>query len=369
MKKRNSGRRIILASFILLICLPWLLWLLPGSVLPSENHENRRLADMPKLRPGTYRRFASDFSDYLNDSMPFRNELVALNSGIDYYLFRTSPTSKVLLGKDGWLFYNNPGDGFSLDDYQGNNLLTEEELARIAENCVRQRDTLASLGKPFLIFIAPNKERVYSEYMPSWCGEPAEHYRALQVYSYLTEHTDLRVLYAYDELMRAKSLVGEPLFYRTDTHWNAVGAYVGSRLLLRELGIALPGIESGQIGVLAQGGHTGDLANLMNLGSRLSSGDPEYLVSGYPTHRLSEPDGDILTDFDCTAADADERKLYVLRDSFAIAMYPYLASQFRESSFRHYSHDLHEDLLEKDPDIVVLEIVERKLDSLATFSV
>lgn len=368
MNRKKNGPRIILAAFIVLICLPWPLWLLLGGALDTASHENRRPAPRPRLTLDSYVHFASDFTAYVNDAMPFRNSLIALNNGIDYFLYRTSSNENVIIGKDGWLFYGKTSDGDPLASYQGRDLLSEAELEQMAEHCLQQRDRLAARGKEFILLIVPNKERVYSEYMPEWLGAPAENCRALQVYRYLSQNTDLRVLYAYDELMRARESFPENLYYKTDTHWNALGGYVGSRMLLRELGIELPAIGSGQIS-LEKKPYSGDLAGLLNLRSQLESSDAEYTVSGYPTNHFEGPEGDILTTFDCRAETGDPRKLYVLRDSFAISMAPFLGSQFQESCFRHYEFDHREDFLARDPDVVVLEVVERKLDWLSVFSI
>lgn len=59
-------------------------------------------------------------------------------------------------------------------------------------------------GKEFVIFIAPNKERIYYEYMPAQYGLPADNYGALQIYNYLKSNTDLKVVYPYAEIMDAK---------------------------------------------------------------------------------------------------------------------------------------------------------------------
>ena len=363
------GPRIIFGSFVFLICLPWFFWFFLEEIVDTTNYENRIHASRPRLTLGTYMHFASDYTNYMNDSIPFRNSLVTLNNAIDYFIYNTSSDTDVIIGKDNWLFYGTTGDGNPMSCYLGKDLLSEEELAQIAENCVRQRDYLVSLGKEFVIYIAPNKERIYSEYMPDWYGAPAENYRALQVYRYLSRNTDLHVVYAYDELMKTKELLSEDLYYKTDTHWNAIGGYVGSRLLLHELGVELPSIDSDQINILHENQHSGDLAGMLNLSNQLESVDPEYSVVGYPTNHFERLDGDILTAFDCKASYAEPRKLYMLRDSFAIAMYPYLGSQFSETFFRHYDSDVHDDFLAHDPDVVVMEVVERKLDALATFSI
>lgn len=66
---------------------------------------------------------------------------------------------------------------------------------------------------------------------------------------------------------------------------------------------------------------------------------------------------------------ANERSLFMIRDSFGEGMFPYLSSQFNESSFVHVSNYSPEMISKYDPDIVVLEMVERYTDYSKFFTV
>ncbi|MBQ9252023.1 MAG: hypothetical protein IJ188_05255 [Clostridia bacterium] len=368
MKEKKIGRILLLAAFLLIICFLWGIWGLAKNYVDTENHENRPLAQRPALSLADYAAFPAKFSDYFNDHLPFRNQLITLHTGIDYFCFHRSANTRVIAGKGRWLFYDAPVDGDAIACYQGTNLYSPEELQALAENCLRQRDFLQAQGKEFLILIAPNKERVYSEYMPEQYGPPAIEYRALQVYQYLREHTDLRVVYPYGEIMTARQKLPQNLYYRTDTHWNALGAYIAARALGKELGIDLPEITSEEISISQKGPWAGDLAQMLNLGRLLQGYDEEYILTGYEDHQMETLRWTETEDDAFRATGADARKLFVLRDSFAKAMAPYLASQFSESYFIHKDIFSAEDLAAQDPDIVVYETVERYLDGLRTFS-
>ena len=368
MKEKKWGPRIILAAFVVLICLYWVLWFFLREYADTTNHENRPLAAMPELSPEHYREIPKEFDSYFNDRLPFRNELVTLNNAIDFFVFRKSTNPRVAIGSDDWLFYCDEGDGNPIGCYQGTNLFTEEDLSLIAENLVQERDWLASLGKEFILFIAPNKERVYAEYMPERYGAPAGQYRALQLVDYLRKQTDLRVVYPYEDLLHTKASVPENIYFKTDTHWNAVGAYTGSRALLQELNIEMPSPDSGQITIASGGNTAGDLASFLGLSGQLLHTDSDWTVHGYPTNGYEMLQNDFGGAILCAAPDADPRTLYVVRDSFCSAMIPYLGSQFRESCFRHIGSYSHEDFVSRDPDVVVYETVERYLDRLADFS-
>lgn len=369
MKKKDTGAKIILAVFVIVICLAWFWWLLFARFMDTENHEKRRLAELPHLSRAGYTTFSKDLTAYIDDRLPFRNNMITLNNEIDHYVFNRSANTVVIKGKEDWFFYNPGGREDTIADYQGTDLLSEEELRQIADNCVRQRDILAAQGREFVIFIAPNKERIYPEYMPDFYGEPAERHAAGQICDYLKANTDLHVVYPYDELMQAKARVEENIYYRTDTHWNYIGAYAGTSALLRELGIGMPAVDDPAVSIRDEGPTSGDLAEMLNMSKQLYGTDREYALRGYDEHacRKEKGNGRDLTRY--RASGADPRSLYLVRDSFGTHMLPYIGSQFAESTMRRGQKAAGKDIAAYDPDIVVLETVERRVRKLGTFSV
>jgi len=361
MKKR--GLIILLVVFVFVVCLSQpLCGLLEGVI--ETNHENRTLASKPDFTIENMDTFIEDYNRFANDHMLLRNNLVTLNNYLDYYIFQQAANTNVILGKNNWLFYANANDGDPIGSYKGANLYTEEELAAIADNCAKQKEYMDSLGKEFVIFIAPNKERVYSEYLPDMYGDPSEQYRALQIVNYLRKNTSVKVIYPYEELVQAKALLDTDIYFKTDTHWNSVGAYVGTRVLLHELGIDLPAIE--QVDIAQTGPISGDLQGMIGLAG-FDFGDSYYSVSGYDTHGFEYLEYDFAGNIKCKS-DSDPRRIYVVRDSFGSAMVEIIGSQFSESCFRHFESRPYSDLLSFDPDIVVYETVERYSFMLGSFS-
>jgi hypothetical protein len=369
MEEKKIGRIIILCAFIIIICSSKGIWFFAQKFMDSTNHENRKMAAQPSLTLDNYSTFANEYTKYFNDNLQFRNNLISLNSGIDYFCFKRSSSDYVIAGKDKWLFYNRKDDGDPIGCYQGTNLYTEQELENIADNCIKQRDFLASKGKEFVVFIAPNKERIYSEYMPEKFGKPAENYGALQIYNYLTDHTDLRVVYPYNDLIEAKNKVNENIYYKTDTHWNYIGGYIGAAALLSELGIEMPKVYSNEITINSEGEPSGDLAGMLNLSKQLSSVDTEYVVEGYDKNNCENIEWTFSGMVRYHASDADPRCIYVIRDSFSTHMALYIGSQFSDSYLRHNESYSYDELEACNPDIVVYEVAERYVDKLAAFSV
>ena len=371
MKKRKTAPALIYGAFIC-ICLSWFIWIGFRSFADVKNNENRAMAPRPSMPTLTgLDEFFDECESYINDRIPFRNYLVTIDSAIDYFIFKRSSNESVILGKDGWLFYKSTSgeDNDPIDDYQGRCLLTQQELKEIADNCVAQRDLLAQSGREFVIFIAPNKERIYSEHMPDRYGAPADTYRVMQMVSYLRENTDLRVVYPYEELMQAKDSSEYDIYFKTDTHWNSLGGYIGAAALLKELGIEMNKINDKSLQITSSRASTGDLARMLGLESILAGQDSEITVGIPNSHNLKLIQDDFYGLTKLSAEDADPRRIYLIRDSFATHMSMFISSQFNESYYRHQMFYSYDDITDIDPDIVVFECVERNAYELSTFRV
>ena len=362
---RKTGKWGFLALFVALLCLPHFWWYAFGGLFDSADVENRERASFPELTAQAYPAFAKDFEAYYNDNLPFRSALIALNSAVNRSLFRVSADDRVILGEDDWLFYGTAGDGNPIGDYQGAHLWSDRQLRDTADRLIAIRDELAEQGVAFAVFIAPNKERVYSEYLPERYGAPADAYPARQLVSFLRENTDLRVVYPYDEIMEAKDALGGALLYhKADTHWNLLGGYVGARALLSELGIALPAVTDESLSVVPVANASCDLANMLGLGRMFVSRETDYAISGYDRHGVVNEQWDPAIVY---RSDADTGRLLVVRDSFCSAMAEVLGSQFASSRMIHVLDYRYEDYLAYQPDVFVLEVVERYLFRLSSF--
>ena len=371
MKKALQQYYIVLMAG--LIVLPVLLFALFGRFLDTQNYENRTLAQMPSLTGEervSIEEYPSAFEEWFNENLPFRNQLITLNGLFDYYVLKTSSSKSVIVGKEGWLFYKGAqvNDEDPVSDYNGSNLFTQEELETIRTNMVTARDELAAQGKEFIIFIAPNKERVYSEYMPGSYGEMAEHGRMRQVIDYLQETTDLQVVCPYDTLMEyKKNHPDTPVYYRFDTHWNYLGAYIGARELNFAFGYFLPGPDdtTWEYGDAP----SGDLARLIHLEKILKDPDAFY-VKDYTNYAMTEDVNALGNEFRFhnIYESGDPRKLFIIGDSFSAVMAKFACCQFNDSYVNFYYNYNHMMLLQENPDIVVYETVERYMKNMLDFS-
>ena len=362
--REDIRQKIWIVTFFVVICGAHLIWFAMKDRFGGENYENRTAAERPSFSFAQAEEFPAAYEAYYNDHLPFRDQLIRLGSGIEYYIFKGSSNQNVIRGREEWLFYNSSLDDNPIEAYKGMALFTEEELARIADNLTHTQTVLAAQGTEFVLFIAPNKERIYAEHMPAYYGAPAENYRAKQLTEYLRENTDIRVVYPYEELMEAKEQSPRRLYYRLDTHWNYIGAYVGCAALAKELGVSMP--ELSGLTVTETEPTICDLADMINLRALLNT-DPDYVLSGYDQHGLVTDRHELTGVYAYHCTGADPRKLFMVRDSFADAMDDFLASQFDKSVMVHYSSYSHEQALAENADIYVYETVERRVGELLKF--
>ena len=369
MKKSTIYTYIIL--FLIICIMPTPIYSLLKDNIDKNNYENRVEAEAPNFNLSTIKTYPSEYESYFNDRVPFRSQLIETNSIINFYIFKQSPVSRVILGKSGWLFYNPNGtDEDPIADYTGTNYLTKSELSEYATNLISVRDKLLSQGKEFVIMVAPNKATIYGEEYLGGTYKKADKTKADLLVDFLKENTDLNIIYPKDKLLAAKKeLPNEIIYHKTDTHWNSLGAYIGTKSLLSAVNITLPDLDKLDIVESIRG--SGDLANMSALSKYLEP-DTDYEIKNYGkdiTVNQTFPVENKNKIMHFTTTGQDERSLLLVHDSFAESMIPYLNKQFNNLHTVHRNDYSAEYLAQVDADILVLEVVERYLFNLLSFKV
>lgn len=362
--------KAFVAAFVLLLIMPSIIFSFLGNHLDKTNYEQRQKAEKPVLTKESLKDYPRAFEAYYNDNMAFRTQMIEINSLLNYHLFKDVPGSKVIIGKDGWLFYNPHGtDGNPIADFTGKNLYTQAQLQEMADNLLSVRDSLLAQGKEFIIYIAPNKECIYGEdFLPFNYAKSETDTTADQVVRYLQENTDLTIVYPKAALQSAIETYPEYSFYhKTDTHWNALGSYIGANELLKELNIPMPDLDS--VKITQDGKIAGDLAKMMSLSKHMQY-DSNYTVTGYAKENQVSAAmlGERENILSYSTTGMFPQSLFVIHDSFAEAMIPYLSSQVNNNVFVHYLTYTPDLLAQFPSDIVVLQTVERYIFQLFDFT-
>jgi alginate O-acetyltransferase complex protein AlgJ len=183
--------------------------------------------------PPTWYKYAS--KTYFDTHFSFRGLLTRLHAWLKVRVFGVSSSTSVTLGKDGWLFY--AGEQI-VDDYRRIHPFTVPQLEQWTRLLKARHDWLRDRGIPYVVFVAPNPQTLYPEYMPDAIVRSNGPSRLDQLVSYAGAHGDVDILDLRPGLIAAKRR--ERVYYKTDTHWNQLGGFVAYRELAEWLGKQFP---------------------------------------------------------------------------------------------------------------------------------
>jgi hypothetical protein len=215
-------QRITIVVFMAMLALP-----LIATIGGVENSRSTTLFEPEPslswdLRPRRIIKNLHKLHDSYNAHFAFRDRLIQLHARMKLDVFGVSSSSNVTVGRNGWLFY--AGEQI-VPDYQRVRPFTQGELAQWAAFLTHRQQWLAARGIPFLFVIVPNPQTIYPEQMPSTMWRAPNPSRMEQLIPYLREHTSVDLLDLRAPLAAAKA--HELIVYRTDTHWNQLGGFVG----------------------------------------------------------------------------------------------------------------------------------------------
>lgn len=355
--------RTLIAVFFLLLAGPVTVFPLVRGFIDTENHENRKLAEFSDVINAPIKKMPLYFQEYFSDHLPFKNQLMTLNSLVSITLFNTTADPRVMVGRDNWLFFNNIGLDNPIDDVTGISVFTGDELAQIAASARRQQSVLEAKGIDFYLMIAPNKENIYAEYLPDYVLERVAEKSRVDILAEYLMGADINFVYPKDDILAAKN-EGYQLYYKYDTHWNGLGAYLAAKDLFDLIG--LPAAELGETDISQSYPAPVDLADSAAIAA-FCRDDAMYAPAGFGAGVAFEQE-DVspgITRF--TSSAADRRTMVVVGDSYSDALAPYLYLTFGEViviNRNRTAYSLEEIIKTYSPDITVLEMVERAGESL-----
>jgi hypothetical protein len=338
--------------------------LITMEILPSQatsSDEYRTLAPMPSW-PLTVRalaEFPSGFGLYFNDHFGFRRPLIRVQALVKVRWLGESVSPQVIVGKDGWLFFNANYEQ-SLSQSGSDRLFTSEQLARWQQALEVRHDWLAQRGIRYLFVIAPEKQSIYPEYLPA--GTPSHQKSRLdQLVTYLKENSQLEILDLRPPLLEAKRT--RRVYLKTDTHWNTMGALVACQAIVRKLANDFPEMKPLQESDCVTSTitfSTGDLGRMLGLSGSfveevedLQLRDPGFVVqtepNGTPPTRVSNH------------RDHHLPRLLAFCDSFSGRLSQFLSQYFSRAVYRRQFYFDPGQVELEQPQVVMQEIVERYL--------
>lgn len=314
---------------------------------PFSEAENRVLEQRPPFSPHALLSgsFSSDYESYTSDQFAFRDGWVGAKTDADRALGKKD-SNGVYLGKDGYL----------IQQYTSPSAADLEDRVRAIEAFDSATPELRKY-----VLLAPTAAALLRDKLPAYA--PVGDERAdLERFRRLLPQ-DIRFVDAYPALDAERE---QPLFYKTDHHWTTKGAYYAYRELCKQMGL-LPQAEQTFDIRQATDRFYGSLYSKsgfrhpepdridLYLPKKESKIEVTYVDEGRTTNSLYEPDNlrkkDKYTVFldgnhplIRIAADGPaDKKLLVVKDSYANSLTPFLTKHFGEIDvvdLRYYDESL-----------------------------
>ena len=324
---------------------------------PVALTENRVLAPPPQLPTDfpSMHTFFQKLNDYLQDSFPLRGQAIA---GLNFvrYLAGYSSLSKVVVGKDGWLFYD---DGSHMVQGRGTLRYHPDVLAEWMRGLQQRLDYARQQGASYYVLPAPPQETIYPEKLPDWLThEPTTDVDEL-LEAARAKGID-QIVNVRPALVAAKA--SRAVYGPFDIHWNGDGAYTAYRTLMQRISRDYPDLAP-----LPQSSFKGGQAKADGLPRMLGIAD---FIKGRQLSYATAPMHDekrttFLSERKDWAApqiletdSSSGRTLLLIRDSFGSELVSFLKPHFRRMIVVHLVDDgsLRKDLIERyRPDIVIFE--------------
>jgi hypothetical protein len=241
--------------------------------------------------------------------------------------------------------------------FKGTNLLTEEEEAEYLSKIRKINQLCEDRGIKFAVLLAPDKEQVYSEYMPSYKVEN-EYKRLARFADHVKENSDVKISYPMAEIKYASRYWHT--YYKYDTHWNGVGAFIGVQAIYQMIGMETVSPVDLEIEI-GERTENGDLFELGEIDPESYPPDSEYAVHYKDDVQMvfESPEGINANVFRSAAECENDDKIVLVGDSFRIAMTDYLKKDFAECVIAHRDNteEIADDM--RETDYLVLETAER----------
>ncbi len=285
-----------------------------------------------------------------------------------------------LVGYDGFVFC---ADSFS--DYDGTSLYTDTMLQSKVSMMTKRNDELNKIGVKMYVVIIPNKNTVYNDYMPE--SYPIGSYRRFDQVVNAFRNAGINVIDVRESLLAAKAKdPARLLYYKTDTHWNNHGGFVAYQQIINEIKKDFPNVvvhdrSDYQINycetfmkdqAFAQGNYdaTSEIGPVYTLKNGKTADRFKYDSKdrwGQFFYSYQWPNGysDHLYWYRWqNSSNYGAPSLYMIRDSYSIALNTFLKDSFYTSTF-NWTYDFNiNEVKAADADVVIVECCEKYITNM-----
>lgn len=338
----------------------------------KELFEKRILSSKPQTPSNLQelKKYPQVFENFYNDNFGFRKTLIHLNSWMMDNVFNQSPSDRAVIGKNGWLYFDNYN---SLADAQGKIIYDSKILENGVRNLVKNWQELKKNNIDYVLVIAADKSTIYPEFLPDYIKPQAENRRLDQFLTVLKKTSpNFPVLDLREAVLEAKTKEAHEIYYKTDTHWNQLGSYAGYVAIINFLARNHPGLKiipRDEFTLISGVKSDGDVADIMNL--KLNY-DIEYSLIPKTPFQFSEikiNDAErkqFHKPFFFTNKNQNLPILFSYKDSFSDGLMNFLPENFSKSYFTNeFPCQINLQIIQKyHADIVIQQMWEGRVEEV-----
>lgn len=337
--------------------------------------EKRRLASPPSLpaHPGQLADFFAAADEYFNDQFGFREFYIRRYlRELDKRFNIATNTSTVIKGLDGWYFLDLSSQ---FKDFFGHISLNQRQLQAWLSSQQEKHDWLHKRGIHYMYFAAPNKQSIYPQYLMKHALALKGTSRFEQLLKY-TDNQLPKYMINLHHLLKTQAF-DKQLYYKNDSHWNKLGAYVAFQKVFEKIAEWFPDEEFttefafAADKIVAEGnlGKGGDLVNML-MQPELTEASPQLkefkrcgMYKPIPSYLSNIIKGGGRDSFirECSSKNL---KAVIFRDSFFVPLEPFFSENFKEVIYLWKEFDqqnIEEIMVHFKPDIVIEALVEREM--------
>lgn len=364
--RRRPWQRTLVAIFLGLLAAP-----LFDLALGLDPNPSPLKAEVPFPRPHLDRslvHWPGALVYYLQSNMGFRGALVRVHGRFVWTVLGGSPAPQTVVRSDPWLFMRSER---ALDGFRRTDPFSAAELSAWRDVLGARRRWLAARGIAYLVVVAPDKETIYAEAVPSAVTRAPGPSRLAQL-GEAVRGSEVPFLDLTAALEAQKPAAR--LYHYTDTHWNDLGAFAGYQAIAGRLSAWFPDLRPLSMSdltvtdVITPGGDDARICGLQldlqepqrQLALRAGVREPARLADGAPL-AFERLDVHGSQRFETRSPTGEIPSAVILRDSFGEGLLPTLALHFQRATWI-WTYDFPSDAIAAEkPALVIQEMVERKL--------
>jgi len=350
---KNRIQKTFIVIFCLIITTPLILFALKVKVEPTNKGDKKISLN-----------FKRDF--------PLKSDLFQLYSNIKKNIFNAPAIpSLVIESENGWLFLGNSFENSkAMSESKGILVFTKKELNILKTNLIEKKKWLDKDSIRLYISIAPNKHSVYGDMIPI---KKYDRKTKLEQVDSICKLLNIDFINLGDKFPKETE---KPLYYKTDTHWNDLGAFYAFQATYDVINKDYPvstfkpyTLDSLSLTV-SKSLYVGDLNGMLKnkrTENRFSLNFKTPQSSTILSKRLTLPlkyNKDPNTYESRSKSGVNKLKIIIFHDSFMPFYSKYMKENFGETLFI-WNHKFDKELIKSEkPDIIYYEIVERSIDIL-----